>query len=201
MDLSALDVASLYFDVSYALRAGISDILQVRASDGCDSPFDIVLQTYSDEQLSEISRDTPWKPASKDDWTRKRINLDPILGQQHVRLAFVVINKKGNNLYLDNIELFPSDHFSRVDVEGVFNVYPNPSEVAESASIAFSLPELQAVTVEIIDNVGRRLYSQSYDKVLNQIYQLPVENYKNGLYHVRVITPRKAYTSKLVLAR
>jgi hypothetical protein len=201
MDLSELEVASLYFDVSYALRADVSDILQVRASTGCDSPFDIILQTYSNEQLSEISKNTPWKPGSKDDWTRKRIDLEPVLGQQHVRFAFVVINKKGNNLYLDNIELFPSDHFNRVDVEGVFNVYPNPSEAAESASIAFSLPELQAVTIEIIDNVGKTLYRQSYDKVLNQIYQLPVENFQNGLYHVRVITPRKAYTSKLVVAR
>jgi hypothetical protein len=201
MDLSGLDVASLYFDVSYALRAGVSDILQVRASTGCNSPFDIVLQTYSDDQLSELSRNTPWEPASEDDWIRKRIDLEPVLGQQHVRFAFVVINKKGNNLYLDNIELFPSDHFNRVEVDGVFNVYPNPSEVAESASIAFSLPELQDVTIQIIDNVGRTLYSQPYENVLNQIYQLPVENYQNGLYHVRVITPRKAYTSKLILAR
>lgn len=201
LNLTGLSQASLFFDLSYALKSNVSDELSVRVSTGCDTPFDQILATYSGSSLSEISRTIPWEPDSSDDWQTKTIDLGSILGQEHVRFAFVVKNHKSNNLYLDNIELFLSDETSRVDVDGAYNVYPNPLQASTPASIAFNFTENQEVGIQIVDNLGRILFSASWDNVLNQIYELPVENFGNGLYHVRIVAEGKISSSKLLISR
>lgn len=201
LNLTGLQEASLFFDLSYALRNNLSDELSIRVSTGCDTPFDQTLATYTGSALSDISRTIPWEPDSPDDWQTKTIDLAPVLGEEHVRFAFVVKNNKGNNLYLDNIELFLSDETSRVDVDGAYNVYPNPIQLSTPASIAFNFTENQEVAIQIIDNLGRILFSAHWDNVLNQIYELPVEDYRNGLYHVRIVAEGKISSSKLLISR
>lgn len=201
LNLNGLTEASLFFDVSYALRNTISDELTVRVSTGCDAPFDQTIATYSGASLSGIARTVPWEPDSQDDWQTKNIDLASFLSEEEVRFAFVVKNNKGNNLYLDNIELFLSDETSRVDVDGSFNIYPNPLQLYTSPSIAFNFRENQQVSIQIIDNLGKILFSASWENVLNQIYQLPVEDYRNGIYHVRIAAEGKISSSKLLIAR
>jgi hypothetical protein len=201
MDLSPVEKATLYFDLSYALRNSTSDQLQVRASLGCSSAFDVILATYSGDQLSENSRVVPWSPQNTDDWKTRSLNLASVLGQPEVRLAFVLTNQQSNNIYLDNIELFLSDETSKVDVDGLFNVFPNPLQVSDNSSIAFKFAELENIRLQITDNLGRSVYEASYENILNQIVELPVEHYHNGMYHIRVFASGKLYSSKLIIAR
>jgi hypothetical protein len=201
IDLSGVTEANLYFDVSYALRGTISDKLEVRAAMGCNEPFDTVLDTYSDSELSDFSKTIPWIPDGPGDWRNRHINLASILGQSEVRIAFVAINNNGNNLYLDSIELFLADEFSRVEVDGMFNLFPNPSLEGQNPSIAFNFSELQDITIQIVDNLGKIIYSENYEDVLNQIYELPTKHYRTGLYHVRVESGGKIYSSKLLVGR
>jgi hypothetical protein len=201
VNLAGLEEASLYFDLSYALRNTVSDQLEVRVSTGCNAPFDLSLATYSGAELSDFSRAVPWQPDSPDDWKTKNIDLTDLLDEEEVRFAFVVTNNKGNNLYLDNIELFLSGITNRVEVDGFYNIYPNPLQVSGSSSIAFNFAENQHVTIQIVDNIGRILYATEWENILNQVYDLPVENYRNGIYHVRIIADGEISSSKLLIAR
>jgi hypothetical protein len=201
LDLTNVTEANLYFDLSYALRGTVSDRLEVRAATACDEAFDTVLDTYSDSELSDFSRTTPWSPNGPDDWRNRHINLASILGLSEVRIAFVVTNNHGNHLYLDSIELFLADELSRVEVDGLFNLFPNPSIEGENPSIAFNFSELQNINIQIVDNLGKIIYSQRFENVLNQIYELPVKDYGSGLYHVRVESGGKIYSSKLLVER
>jgi hypothetical protein len=199
VDLSTVENPSLYFDISYAVREGVSDLLDIRASVGCASNFDKLLATYSGSTLSETISNTAWVPQSSDDWVNKSVDLTSLTGESEVRFAFVVRNNRGNNLYLDNIELFLSD---KVVVDDFFNVYPNPTYQPEGKTfIAFKLPELSDIEIEITDNVGRLISRTHHSNILNQTLELPVSDFANGLYFVRVITSENVYLSKLILGR
>jgi hypothetical protein len=198
LDLSAADKASLRFYTSYRIRNSISEILEVRVSTGCSEPFDQILSTYSNDDLSTIPSSEEWVPASDDDWLAQDLPLSFLAGEPEVRLAFIVKNRNGNNLYLDNIEFFTSELPVDVKVEGIFTVVPNPADATDEISVVFNLPEPKNVRIEVIDSMGKRIDSGEYGNVLNQRIQLDFSDHGSGMYIIRIITPSETYSSKFL---
>jgi hypothetical protein len=199
-DLSDTDAASIFFDHSYARRNNTSEILEVRASKGCDLPFDLTLSSLSSTGLTDISSNVSWKPAGPDDWKRDTfVNLSALTGQKQVRIAFVVTNRNGNNLYLDNIRLYLSDYMTPVKVENAFGVYPNPAYTSEPVFITFDLAELNDVSIEVIDLTGKILSTSQYTGILNQTVNLDFTRSSGGLYIVRVTAGSEVYHSKIMV--
>lgn len=201
MDFSTLEAATLFFDVSYKTRNQTADVLEVRASTACGEPFDVLIETLSTSEISSGVHSTAWKPGANGDWKTKEVALSSLIGSPEVRIAFVVTNNNTNNMYLDNIELFLSDDPTRIDVDGVFVVYPNPSTMDDITSIAFNFPEIKDVVLEITDNLGKVVHRREMPGILNQVVELPVGGYTNGMYHVRISYDGRIRTSKLVVTR
>src|SRR5690606_34407376 len=127
--------------------------------------------------------DTPWKPSTEEDWTRDNfVALGAFTGEEQVRLAFVISNRNGNNFYLDNFRFYLSSDTQPVEVEGAFNVYPNPLRDGNSVLISYELPSLQDITLEITDGMGRQVYHARYSSILNQTDEINAANLVNGLY-------------------
>jgi hypothetical protein len=200
-DLTNIDEASLYFEYSHRSRNNVSDQLEVRASLGCDQPFDQSLRIYSGTALTDLSSTTAWTPATAADWSSKNIDMASLLGTSEVRIAFVLTNNNSNNFYLDNIELFLSKDPEKVEIEGLFSVYPNPSTATMPARIAFNLPELADASIEVIDNVGRILSRHEVQNALNQVLSLDTEDLSYGLYFVRVSIEGKTHIARFVITR
>lgn len=198
LDLTKVSEASLRFFTSYRLGPYDSEILELRASVGCETPFETTLATWSGNNLESESSDASWSPSSKDDYSEKIININSVTGSADVRLAFVVINNNTNNLYIDDIEFFLSDFPADVDVDGSFAVYPNPARAGDDISIIFRLPETSEVAVEIIDSMGKSIQRFNAENILNQVLPLDLTDNGPGVYVVRVITPTRTYSSKLV---
>lgn len=198
-DLSRETAASLTFDASYARRAGFSENLDIYLSRNCGSPFELI-ESFSASALTLRSSSTAWEPRSEDDWKRLQVNLTSYTGEANLRIAFVVTNGRGNNLYLDNIQLYLTEVPPTDDIEGAFALSPNPGG-QEETNITFNLPETEDVIVEVIDSRGRTLSRNSYTRVLNQTFPLLSTSHTNGLYIVRIITASGAtYTSKFICA-
>lgn len=198
LDLTSSAEASLFFDISYAYRSRI-DNLKVLASTDCGQTFSTVLFDASGMGLSDnITSSSRWEPSSVDDWRRRYVSLNSLVGQSSIRLAFVFTNDNGNNLYLDNIEFFTSDDPNRPFISQGFSVYPNPGE-AQKTTLTLNLPERENVTIEMIDAMGKLLLVQSVPDALNQTMPLPLPDATPGLYFVRIIAREKTYTEKLIL--
>jgi hypothetical protein len=198
LDLSTTDKVSLRFYTSYRIRNSISEILEVRVSTGCAEAFDQVIGTYSNDDLSTELSSEAWVPASEDDWSPQDIPMSFLAGAAEVRLAFIVTNKNGNNLYLDNIEFFLSEFPVDVKVEGLFTVVPNPADAADEVSVVFNLAEPKDVRIEVIDSMGKTIGSGEYSNVLNQRVPLDFTDHGSGMYIIRVITANETYSSKLL---
>jgi hypothetical protein len=80
-----------------------------------------------------------------------------------------------------------------------FTIYPNPT--AGSFSIQLPTGATGKVSIELVDLIGRKVYSQEFDKkTMTQIISLPV-GITNGVYVCRLVTEGKVYSEKLVVER
>jgi hypothetical protein len=201
LDLSTAPEASLRFFTSYLRSSTGSEVLELRASVGCDATFDKVLASWTGSNLAQLSGEDNWTPDSKDDYSQKNININAVAGSKDVRFAFVVTNKNVNNLHIDDIEFFLSDFPTDVEIEDAFIVYPNPATPESEITILFNLPEPTDGQIEIIDAMGKRTGHLDVTNLLNQALPLDFSDKNSGVYIIRVITADKTYSSKFVYIR
>jgi len=122
----------LIFDLAYQSRStslSIRDTLQVLTSIDCGMNFDQVVYDKSGEELG--TRDTNqinFIPMFEWDWRTDSVDLSAYAGEE-LMLMFQTINRKGNNVYIDNIRVFTgnTEPASVEDYARFVSVYPNPT--------------------------------------------------------------------------
>jgi len=197
LDFSDAVEASLYYDLSYAQRGSATDVFYILASTDCGNFYNDTLYVASGSALADWrTSDISWKPSDESDWSQKSHILSTLAGKSNVRIAFVFTNGNGNNIYLDNIEFFLSEF--PIKVSENFSVYPNPSP-GGSATISFNLPQKGAVTIDIIDSMGKTVLTETLTDILNQTYPFSLESRAAGVYLIRITTGESVYFEKLIV--
>jgi len=77
------------------------------------------------------------------------------------------------------------------------NVYPNPA--TESFVVAFDNQNNQAVTIDMIDQMGRVIQSNTIEQSGVQVSEFNTMNVSNGLYSIRISSNGNALTKRLVV--
>lgn len=190
LNLSLLNEASLFFDLTYLWNGQDNEHLRILASTDCgdsytDSYFDL---NQSDLQGSELNSNG----------ARKYLSISSLTGNDSVRIAFVATNASGSNIYIDNIEFFVTDNPNPIDPdEKLYAVYWNSSG---GADITFNLPERNQVGFALVDMMGREIERGIYANILNQTISVPFHNISTGLYIIRLQIGEKYYATKVYLS-
>jgi hypothetical protein len=202
LDLSLTDKASMFFDLSYALNKSrlTKEKLRVLASLGCDNVFDITLYNKTGESLSDTASSVSWAPKNEADWRREFVNLTSLAGNAEVRLAFVVTNGHGNNMYLDNIEFFNSDEPVQPNVSDPFFIYYNAQSESDFL-VKFNFPEQQNVDVNVVDMMGRSIFHNAYQNLLNETLPLQLTNVASGVYIIQFRTQQYTHASRVFVGK
>ena len=191
-DLTGSSQASIFFD--YAIGA-------VNAN----TKFSVLASANSGETYQEIWSETG---ASLSTVTvgeanpSKYINLTSYAGSgnDQVRLAFVLENGDLNDapLYLDNIELFLSANPNPViPGEGMTILYPNPA--TDIFNLAFNLPRLENVTIQVISSTGAIVQEIVYPNTLNQTYSFSTQLFSKGVFIVKITSDSIRETRRLII--
>lgn len=199
LDFSRTDHASMLFDLSFATRGGASDVLTILASTDCGVTYQEISYNMPEPQTSNGE----WTPQDINEWSQNiSVNLNSLAGHEEVRVAFVVTNELGNNVYLDNIEFFVTADPDPIELEELYSVYgydltdPQLSDL----KITFNLPERQSVRYSVINVAGQLETDSVLPDVLNQTYPLGLsERLAAGIYFIRVQIGGKFYTSKILI--
>ncbi len=201
LDFTHVTEASMVFDLSYATRNERMENLRVLVSKNCGNTYEELDFEFPETETSTSS----WTPQNDEDWFKDiYINLSTYAGQENVRVAFVVTNANGNNLYLDNIEFFVTETPTEVEIEEPFNVFGySATNLAESdLKIGFNLEEREVVKCEIIDLMGKRIASVVWEDVLNQVFELPsLETESTGVYIVKLQIGNRQYAERILVGR
>ena len=200
LDFSRALKSSLFFDISYAKSTTGNDHLQVLSSTDCGMNFSsIVLDQTGDQLASTSPSNSSWKPQLTADWKRQYVSLDALIGKtgnQQSRLAFVVTNDHGNNLYIDNVEFFLDDNPDPASISSDHLVYYNSDR--SDPQITFNLPEKETVRLQIFNTLGQLVSDDELPDILNQTYHFDMAG-KPGVYVVRIQIGNQLSSTKVFI--
>ncbi|MBS1977668.1 MAG: T9SS type A sorting domain-containing protein [Bacteroidetes bacterium] len=197
--LSSFSNNSFFFDVSYAQHGTAEERLQLVASTDCGITYPTVLFDKPGSQFSSATSSNSWLPSTNTDWQRIYINLDQLSGQSNVRLAFIVTNAQGNNLYLDNLELFAGDDPNPPVSSLPYQLYYSNKNTQSDLALTFTLPSRKDVRLLIYNIVGQQVADNLLTDVLNQTYYFDFSGQSSGLYIFRLQTDDFTSTTKVFI--
>ena len=182
--------ATLTFDVAYSGINQPEDELQILLSTDCGLNFDRVLYNKSGENLATGDFNGNPTPAN---WITETIDLNEFLEFSEVRIAFVNINRNGNNINLDNIEIYSTQYLA--DVGNI--LFPNPT-FDGLFKIQFDLNQKENVTISIFNRNGELVSTADLPNTLNQQYNFNIENQSAGIYFINIIGESFNTTKKII---
>ncbi|MFK7946273.1 MAG: S8 family serine peptidase [Saprospiraceae bacterium] len=107
LDLTSDTAASMTFDLSYTRRfASFSDTLQIDIYTKCTRDYLGTVYHKGGLDLATVpGQSIVYSPSAASDWRSDSVDLSPYVGNG-IQLEFVNRNGFGNNLYIDNINIF-----------------------------------------------------------------------------------------------
>ncbi len=197
VDLSTLSSTTnmtLSFRYSYRKKISTNDEwLRVYIRENCASDWTL-RKTIHGSQLSSIVYSSSWVPNSESDWTTVHMtNVTNSYFTNDFRFKFNFESDNGNNIYLDNINLYegdPSDNLVIANVEenslNELEIFPNPVE--NELTISYSVPNNQTTKFSLLDingkelktivvnsNVGKNIVYMDFSSLSAGVYILVIE--------------------------
>lgn len=195
--------AFVTFKYAHAKRTGSSDDrLRVFISKDCGETWSL-RETLDDDELPTIegTQSSYFIPASEDEWSEVIIdNVSSTFMNESFRLRFDFRSYRGNNIYIDDINIFDpaTVGLENIDFVDRFRVYPNPT--AGSTNLDYALKNPGDLTIDIVDLSGRavkQVFSGNQPSG-QQILQIDVAGLQNGVYLIRMQSNGQQVVRKFV---
>jgi PKD repeat protein len=160
---SGSDVVTMSFRTSFKRRTTTdSDRLRILASTDCGTTWS-TRRTLSAGNLSVGDvQSTSWVPSNQGDWKTWHVtNINSSFFVESVRFKFEFRSGGGNNIYLDDINLYAgtNDPLSIDNIEAVqvtdIVLYPNPTD--GEMALELSLANEADIQVRIVDLSGKEI--------------------------------------------
>ena len=194
VDLSGV-TGSMTLSFRYAYKrknAADNDYFRVRATSDCGDAWAIRKTLHANQISSEVQA-TSFTPSSIDDWTTVHMtNITNTYWTDQFRYLFEFEAGGGNNMYLDNINIYegtPSDNLvigiGENDGFENLSVYPNPAE--DELNVRFSVNGEQTALLEVQEVSGK--INQAYIVQANQgsnVVLIDTKKLSSGMYFLRV---------------
>jgi len=192
-DLSELeDNAVFSFKYAHAQRNFSSDdFFQVRISRNCGENWNL-RETRDMDELPTVTGNVSGQfiPDSEDDWEEVIIdNISSTFTTSEFRVRFEFTSVGGNNIYIDDINIYDPNTLSVDNSEVVkeITLFPNPA--SENVRLRLDLTENQNIRIDVIDASGRIVQSPFSGQMASGSQSLQIQldgSLIPGLYFVRL---------------
>ncbi|MTI21532.1 T9SS type A sorting domain-containing protein [Fulvivirga sp. RKSG066] len=196
LDFSNTNVASLGFDLAYSLLEGNAEELEIYVSTNCGETYqNLPIYSKTGDQLNTTFESFEnFNPTADSLWRTENIDLSEFIGEENVRIAFVSTSNNGNNIYLDNIQVFTTETDNLIQNA----LYPNPS-LDGVIKLGFTLNQKEDVRILVYNRTGALVLEEVKPNTLNQTYRLDLFGEPAGLYIVKVVGETFSFTKSLIL--
>ena len=204
IDLSVLDASENFlitFDYAYNKRNSADlEKLRIYVSKDCGDTWSLRKNIQGDNLNSQTSS-SAYTPSDKSEWTT--VTIDNVTSSYYVsnfRYKIQFEGDGGNNIYIDNINLYPESWLSTTEnsVENSISVYPNPT--ANSSTINYFSTGNDNVNISLFNVIGEKVvdvYSGAVNTGNNQ-FEINLENLPKGIYIVKISDSTGIHTVKLI---
>lgn len=200
IDLSGSSVPELDFDIAYAQRGGSNDKLEIFVSDDCGSNWTSVFMQSGTALTITNPMSSAYTPNSTNDWRTESVYLTGFAKQ--VLVKFVTTSDNGNNLYLDNINLYQLSPATGIKNQLKENaqlaVYPNPAN--DQLNVRVNADGQQTGKISVMNNLGQVMVEKTV--ALNSgvnVVKLDLNGYSTGVYSVIVTTNKGTSVRKVTV--
>lgn len=106
INTTGADSVFLSFDYAYSANTnGQTDTLEVVATASCGQANQTIIKLSGTNLTTTAPSGTSFIPQSSNNWKTITLALTNFISQNEIALGFKAINKKGNNLFIDNINI------------------------------------------------------------------------------------------------
>ncbi len=196
------DSAFLTFDYAYALRrltdSTFFDTLQIDYTKDCGATWKTLwkktgknLTTFNqiaNEVYEFFPEQNQWKSDSMLLSTNFRVG-------DVIQIRFRNINLWGNDMYLDNINVFAKFYPQGIQEKG-YAIYPNPAK--NIINIQHLNTPTTLKTIELINSIGRKVKTMQVNGNADKDIQLSLYGLASDVYFLRMIYTDKTVVEKIV---
>jgi len=203
MDFSNVDFpVTMSFKVSNAQRNSTSnDELKLYYSLNCGKSWSSTSYSKAGATLSTSGISSgSFTPSTPGQWRQETVNVNSVKLKPNVRFRFQNTSDRGNNVYIDDINIFGNYvGINEADeLQSGFSVYPNPTQGI--STIDFSLNKSSNVRLEIKDILGRTIAIVIDESIGAGIHIRNLPVLRPGIYLVDLIVNNKHHVRKLVVS-
>ncbi len=204
-DISSFITPKLTFKYAYQQQVSTNvDKLQIFSSTDCGNTWVSRWSRQGTTLANANPANTfPFTPAASQFMTYT-VNINGVAGSSNVRFRFQFfadVNGQGNNLYLDDINLFDASvGINSFETQIGFDIYPNPS--SGNINIGFNLNENHSISVNVTDLIGRTVEAipaKQYAAGETTITIAEKTRYQAGVYFVNVNVDGKIISKKIII--
>lgn len=198
IDLSSITAGTgVTLSFRYAYRKKISsntDLLKVFLTKDCGEVWD-VRKTLTAATMSGTSTSaSAWTPTAADWLTVHMTNVTSVYWNDNFRCKFQVTNGGGNNVYIDDINIYsgaPSDNPVTAGLQDLgtvanINLFPNPAD--NEVQISFSSQIANEIKFYVTDLSGKRIQQHQINaNEGNNLVYIATENLSAGTYLIQMV--------------
>lgn len=196
----------LHFRWAYAQKVDLNnDTLKVYVSRECGHNWELKFEKSGADLASAPIAFNEFYPTTNAEWRNWMIPLRELEGEKNVRIMFHFMSRKGNNLFIDDINITNSTGIESLNQNELsdMNIYPNP--FTNTATLNYSLPEQGNVNVYVTDILGKDImpvFSGNQNSG-NQSLEINTASLgiKAGIYFVTVKTNEGITTKKFMVTQ
>ncbi len=209
LNLSSYTSLSLSFQHSYAQHATVKDSLIVKISSDCGTTWTRILAAGPDGTpnvfATHAPMSTPFFPQTDYDWCGSsygtscyQLDISPWAGLRNVKVLFESYNRRGNNLFLDNISISgPTGIQDEGNNREEIRVYPNPT--TGYVNLFISNPS-SGIELSVINLQGQTVFTDHLSaKTGNLEKQFNFSGFAKGVYFFRIISDQSTVVKKVIL--
>jgi len=204
-DLSGVSPnAVLQFRYAYTRRNSESaDVLRVLASSNCGDTWS-VRRTISGNSLPTISNNVTGQyiPLSQDDWELEEIdNLSGTFLQESVLIRFEFKSFNGQNIYIDDINLFDPATVGLEEISFLNQLFIFPNPATSETNLTFATERSADLRISMIDLTGRQLKTFYSGTVPSgkHTQNLNVSGFASGMYLIRIESGGEQLTRRFLI--
>ncbi|MBK9190235.1 MAG: T9SS type A sorting domain-containing protein [Crocinitomicaceae bacterium] len=205
IDLSGVDPADeIIFNFRYSYRtktAGTDEWLRFYISKDCGETW-VLRKNIHGDALGNITATGSYFPPDQSAWypmvSVTNINSDYYVS--NFRFKFEFENDGGNNIFIDNINLYPQSMTELTEQELVsgLSVYPNP--VTDMMNIQLNVPKTAEYNITVLNTLGEivSVVYQGELKAGDNLLGYSGTALSKGVYLVRITSEGTSYTTRFV---
>lgn len=200
IDLSQASNPVLEFYYAYAQKSTASnDSLTVRISDDFGM-HEVPVWRESGSTMTTAGIQTGEYIPQQQEWRKVAVSLAAFKSYTHARFRFEFLNRRGNNVYVDDIAL--TDGFLGLDdlrSDMRFSAFPNP--MTDHTTLAFELKTETPITITVYDATGRTQYLVDNVTLQAGAHQIEIPRgvLKSGFHFLKIEAGERAFTHKLLV--